>query len=172
MIVFHYVHSLSLPWLDAATKCADILFQDGHQQNIEITKLNCTIILMFTTPALKWCVTSNILLTCNIYTINVWFQKISIPPPPHRRSLEIPRGRGVKRQFSYFQGVGGGGGGVHGKLLFQRMTNHEHNSESNVQSIVSTKTYVRCFETKISTPGHWDEVNIISFNVSVFLWVS
>ena len=24
---------------------------------------------------------------------NVWFQKISIPPPSHGRSLEIPRGR-------------------------------------------------------------------------------
>ena len=24
----------------------------------------------------------------------VWFQKVSIPPPPHGRSLEIPRGRG------------------------------------------------------------------------------
>ena len=30
-------------------------------------------------------------------------------------------------------------------------------------------TYVRCFETKVGTPGHLDEVNIISFNVSVFL---
>ena len=51
---------------------------------------------------------------------------------------------------SYFRGVGG----VHGKLLFQRVTNHAQNIESNVQSIVSTKTYVRRFETKISTPGH------------------
>ena len=37
-----WLHSLSLPWLDAATICADILFpmfQDGHQQNKEITKL-------------------------------------------------------------------------------------------------------------------------------------
>ena len=33
-------------------------------------------------------------------------------------------------------------------------------------------TYVRCFETKVGTPGHWHEVNIISFNVSVFLWAS
>ena len=64
-----------------------------------------------------------------------------------------------------FRGVGG----VHGKLLFQRVTNHEQNIESNVQSIVSTKAYVCCLETKIGTPGHWDEVNIISFNVSVFL---
>jgi len=35
---------------------------------------------------------------------NVWFQKISIPP--HRRSLEIPRGRGVQRQ-KFPRGVGG-----------------------------------------------------------------
>ena len=37
-----WLHSLSLPWLDAATKYADILFpmfQDGRQQNKEITKL-------------------------------------------------------------------------------------------------------------------------------------
>ena len=25
----------------------------------------------------------------------VWFHKVSILPPPHRRSFEIPRGRGV-----------------------------------------------------------------------------
>ena len=25
-------------------------------------------------------------------------------------------------------------------------------------------TYVCCFETKVSTPGHGDEVNIINFN--------
>ena len=59
-------------------------------------------------------------------------RKYPYPPPPHGRSLEIPRGRGV-----------------HGKLLF-----HEQNIESNIQSIVSTKTYVHCFQTKISTPGH------------------
>jgi len=34
----------------------------------------------------------------------VWFQKISIPP--HGRSLEIPRGRGVQRQ-KFPGGVGG-----------------------------------------------------------------
>ena len=93
---------------------------------------------------------------------NVWFQKISIPPP--RKIIENSEGEGGFKG-SYCQGVGG----VHGKLLFQRVMNHKQNIESNVQSIVSTKTYVHCFETKISTPGHWDEVNIISFNVSVFL---
>ena len=33
-------------------------------------------------------------------------------------------------------------------------------------------TYVRSFEKKVSTPGHWQEVNIISFNVSVILSVT
>ena len=35
---------------------------------------------------------------------NVWFQKISIPPP--RRELEIPKGRGGQR-LRKFQGEGG-----------------------------------------------------------------
>ena len=30
----------------------------------------------------------------DMWGYNVWFQKISMPPPPHGRSLEIPRGRG------------------------------------------------------------------------------
>ena len=33
-------------------------------------------------------------------------------------------------------------------------------------------THVRSFEKKVSTPGHWQEVNIISFNVSVILSVT
>jgi len=45
----------------------------------------------------------------------VWFQKISIPP--HRRSLEIPRERGVQRQ-KFLRGV-------EGKHLFQRVKKHE-----------------------------------------------
>ena len=99
----------------------------------------------------------------------VWFQKISIPtpPPPPRKIIGNSEGEGGFKG-SYYRGVRG----VHRKQLFQRVTNHEQNAESNVQSIVNTKTYVHCFETKITTPGHWDEVNIISFNVSVFLWVS
>ena len=68
---------------------------------------------------------------------------------PPRKIIGNSEGEGGFKG-SYFQGVGG----VHGKLLFQRVTNHEQNIESNVQSIVSTKTYVRRFETKISTPGH------------------
>ena len=34
-----------------------------------------------------------------ILIINLWFQKISIhpPPPPHGKPLEIPRGRGGSR---------------------------------------------------------------------------
>ena len=95
-------------------------------------------------------------------------ENIHTPPPPteyHWKSW----GRGGDKG-SYFRGAGGGG--VYWKLLFQRVMNHEQNNESNIQSIISIKTYVRCFETKLSTPGHWDQVNIIGFNVSVFLWVS
>ena len=52
------------------------------------------------------------------------------PYPCHRRSVEIPReGGGFKG--SNFRGEGG----VHGKLLFQRVTNHVQNVESNVRSI-------------------------------------
>ena len=91
-------------------------------------------------------------------------QNIHTPPPPTEDHWKF-QGGGGGFKGSYFWGVGG----VHGKLLFQRVTNHEQNIESNVQSIVSTKAYVCCLETKIGTPGHWDEVNIISFNVSVFL---
>ena len=58
---------------------------------------------------------------------------------PPRKIIGNSEGEGGFKG-SYFRGVGG----VHGKLLFQ----------SNVQLIVSTKTYVHHFETKISTPGH------------------
>ena len=43
------------------------------------------------------------------------------PYPCHRRSLEIPMGGWFKG--SNFRGEGG----VHGKLLFQRVTNHVQN---------------------------------------------
>ena len=35
---------------------------------------------------------------CNVRHLNVQFQKISITPPPHGRSMEIPRGRGANRR--------------------------------------------------------------------------
>ena len=90
----------------------------------------------------------------------VWFQKISIPPPTEDHwKFRGGGGGGVKG--SYFRGVGG----FMGNYFFQTVMNHEQNIESKVESIVSTKTYVCCFETKISTPGHRDEVNIINFNV-------
>jgi len=57
----------------------------------------------------------------------VWFQKISIPPLLPGRSLEIPRGRGVQRQWR-----------VHGKLLFQRVKQHEEIG-SNAQLTPSMK---------------------------------
>ena len=81
-----------------------------------------------------------------------WQFQLCVPenihfPPPHPPPMEDHskfQGRGGFKG-SYFRGVGG----IHGKLLFQRVTNHKQNIKSNVQSIVSTKTYIRCFETKI-----------------------
>ena len=62
-------------------------------------------------------------------------ENIHTPPPqPTKDHCKFRGGGGFKR--SYFRGVGG----VHGKLLFQRVMNHEQNTESNVQSIVRTKT--------------------------------
>ena len=75
-------------------------------------------------------------------------ENIHTPPPPTEDHWKFRGGGGVQRQLFPR------GRGVHGKLLFQRVANHEQNTESNVQSIVSTKTCVHCFETKISTPGH------------------
>ena len=79
-------------------------------------------------------------------------ENIHTPPPPHTHTEDHWKfwGRGGGVKGSYFRGVGR----VHWKLLFQRVTiNHEQNTESNVQSIISTKTYVCCFETKVSTPA-------------------
>jgi len=53
------------------------------------------------------------------------------PYPPHGRSLEIPRGRGVQRQKFPREW------GVHRKLLFQRVKKHEK-IESNTRLIPST----------------------------------
>ena len=47
------------------------------------------------------------------YTLNVWFQKISIPPP--RRELEIPKGRGGQRPRKFQRG-----GGLYDRFSFQR----------------------------------------------------
>ena len=60
------------------------------------------------------------------------------PYPCHRRSLEIPRWGGGGFKGSNFRGQGG----VHGKLVFQRVTNNVQNIESNVWSIWSKKTYL------------------------------
>ena len=58
----------------------------------------------------------------------VWFQKISIPPPG--KIVGNSEGEGGLKG-SNFQGVGG----FRGKLLFQRVTNHIQNIESNIRSI-------------------------------------
>ena len=84
-------------------------------------------------------------------------ENIHTPLPP-LKIIGYSAGEGVFKG-SYFRGLGG----VHRKQLFQRVRNHEQNTESNVQSIVNTKTYERCFETKITTPGHWDEVKMLLF---------
>ena len=59
-----------------------------------------------------------------------WCDSRKYPYPHHGRSLEIPRERGGLKG-SNFREVGG----FHGKLLFQRVTNHVQNIESNIQSI-------------------------------------
>ena len=70
---------------------------------------------------------------------------------------------------SNFRGVGG----VHEKLFSKGWrTTYKTLKPMYDRSEAQKHTYVRCFETKVGTRGHWDEVNIISFNVSVFLWVS
>ena len=70
---------------------------------------------------------------------------------------------------SNFQGVKG----FHGKRFpIGRQTTFKTLKAMYVRSEAQKHTYICCFETKVGTPGHWDEVNIISFNVSVFLWVS
>ena len=98
---------------------------------------------------------------------NVCFQKISIPPPPTEDHWKFRGGGGFKG--SNFQGVRG----VHGKLFSKGWwTTYKTLKATYDRSEVQNHTYVHCFETKVSTPGRWDEVNIIRFNVSVFLWVS
>ena len=89
---------------------------------------------------------------------NVWLQKISIPPPPPTEDHWKFRG----------------GGGVHGKLFSKGwQTMYKTLKATYDRSETQKHTYACCFETKVGTPGHWHEViNIISFNVSVFLWVS
>ena len=67
---------------------------------------------------------------------------------------------------SNFRGVGG----VDGKLFSKgQRTTYKTLKAMYDQSEAQKHTYVCCFETKVGTPDHSDEVNIISFNVSVFL---
>ena len=90
-----------------------------------------------------------------------------LPFPPYGRSLEIPRWSGEEGfKGSNFWGVGW----FMGNLFFQRVTNHAYKTLKATYdwSEAQKHTYLRCFETKVRTPGHWDEVNIIFFTVSVF----
>ena len=61
-------------------------------------------------------------------SVNVWFQKISIPPP--RKTIGNSEGEGGLKG-SNFREVGG----FRGELVFQRVTNHVQNIESNTRSI-------------------------------------
>ena len=98
--------------------------------------------------------------------LNVCFQKISIPHP--RKIIGNSEGEGGFKG-SNFRGVWG----VHGKLFSKGwQTMYKTLKATYDRSEAQKHTYVRCFETKLGTPGHWHEVNIISFNVSVFLWVA
>ena len=63
---------------------------------------------------------------CN--NIIVWFQKISIPPP--RKTFGNSEGEGGLKGNN-FRRVGG----FRGELVFQRITNHVQNIESNIRSI-------------------------------------
>ena len=83
-------------------------------------------------------------------------RKYPSPPPPTEDHWKF-RGGGGGFKGSNFRGVGGFMGNFFSKGW-----------RAYDQSEAQKHTYIRCFETKVNTPGHWDEVNIISFNVSVF----
>ena len=87
----------------------------------------------------------------------VWFQKISIPPPPPRKPIGNSEGEGGS-MGNYFPR----GDRPCTKHWKQRTIDLKHKN---------TPTYV-VLKKKVGTPGHWHEVNTISFNVSVFLWVT
>ena len=74
----------------------------------------------------------------------VWFQKIFISPP--REIIGNSEGEGGGVMGKYFPK----GDGPRTKHWKQSTIDMKHKN----------------------TPGHWDDVNIVSFNVSVFLWVS
>ena len=56
----------------------------------------------------------------------MWFQKISIPPPPPEEPWKFRGEGGVKG--SNCQAVGG----VHGETMFQRVMDHAQNIKINV----------------------------------------
>ena len=68
------------------------------------------------------------------------------PYPPPRKIIGNSEGEG-EFKGSYFQGVGG----VQRKLLFQKVTNHEQNIESNLQSIVNTKTVLLAIDMRLTS---------------------
>ena len=65
----------------------------------------------------------------NFVNENVWFQKISIPPPRKvTGNSKGGGGGGVKPRN--FRGVEG----VHGQLLFQRVKKHEKNKQHTIET--------------------------------------
>ena len=94
-------------------------------------------------------------------------ENIHTPLPVHGRSLEIPRGRGGGGSKAVIsEGWREGFMGNHFSKEWR--TTYKALKATHDWSEVQKHTYVRCFEPKVSTPCHWDEVYFISFNVSVF----
>ena len=95
-------------------------------------------------------------------------ENIHTPPPPPTEDHWKFQGGGEFKGSNFPRGRG-----VHGKLLSKGWQTMYKTFNATYDRFEAQKhTYVHCFETKVGTPGHWHEVNIISFNVSVFLWVS
>ena len=86
----------------------------------------------------------------------VWFQKISIPPPPHGRSWEIPMGRGGFNG-SNFQGVRGvygkyfpKGDGPHTKHWKQCTIDLKHKSE-HTYVVLKQKSVLLAAEMRLTS---------------------
>ena len=82
----------------------------------------------------------------------MWFQKISIPPAP-RKFIRNSKGEGSGSKAV----ISKGWGGVHGETTLPKgdeaITRHSMKATYD-RSEAQKHTYVRCFETKVSIPGH------------------
>lgn len=83
----------------------------------------------------------------------MWFQIISIPPAP-RKFIRNSKGEGSGSKAVISKGWGGG---VHGETTLPKgdepITKHSMKATYD-RSEAQKHTYVRCFETKVSIPGH------------------